>query len=162
MFDDENFNQVYGIHHDAVEQIQQLNDVTQNKESNMNYPTAEYYDERIRLLQERQAKNLQVEIEALERQRDYAIQKQLEADALLERFGSNDDWPDESTISYKVRYNGRGIEYTFVAVKVGTMGGWYTTNKNDRNWYTWEELISKYLSKATSVYYVGETGWVAI
>ena len=130
-----------------------------SKEKDMNYPSVEYYDERIRLMEETKARETEREIARLEAMRDKAIELQIRKDAARERFGTNNDWPDESVISYKMQYNSAGVEYTFVAVKVGRMGGWYTTNKQDRNWYTFDELVDKYLSKATSVHFVSDQGW---
>jgi hypothetical protein len=99
----------------------------------------------------------------LERRIENLLAELDETTALEERFGSNDDYPDECVLTWKRQFPtnfGARAAYTYVALKVG--GRWFITGSQARATYTFDQLVETHLQYALDgeVFYVTE--WNAI
>ena len=95
-------------------------------------------------------------IEYLERRLDMTMGQLQQEIERQEKFGDGDDWEDNTVLSWSQRYNGSGIAYTFVAIKIG--GRWYTTSQFN-NKLTYEDLVFKHLMHAVDGEIWVVSGW---
>ncbi len=65
-------------------------------------------------------------------------------------FGSDADYPLESTLLFKRQYDSAGREYAYAALKVDT-NSWYLTGRESRR-LTFAELVEQHLQFSTSVW----------
>lgn len=78
--------------------------------------------------------------------------------AVLDKFGADDPWEDETVLIFRRDFGGPR-SYGYVAVRMG--GTWYVTGaRNANRAFTWEELVEEHLAKIVpdSLYVAGE--WI--
>lgn len=73
-----------------------------------------------------------------------------EAQRLIDTFGLFEDYPDETVLFWKRRFNNAGRDYTYAALKVA--GHWYLTSTTYEV-LTHEKLIANHLRHASEVWY---------
>ena len=78
---------------------------------------------------------------------------------LIDSFGEEDPWEDQTVISFDRNFGGPRT-YTHVAVRLG--GKWWVTgNRNVGTSFTWEQLVEEHLAKCLPGTLYVATEWTA-
>ncbi len=86
------------------------------------------------------------------------LEADLAAEILLQkRFKKLRNAGDGTVISWRQKFNKRGLTYTFVALKIA--GGWYTTSIFQTEKLTFDDLVDNHLQYAEEDVILKATNW---
>ncbi len=98
--------------------------------------------------------NIRETAEAQLQRNELERQRLLTRLALLDQFGPEDPWPDETVLTFKRDFGG---PRTYIHVAVRLAGVWYVTgSRNNNRSFLWDEFVEEHLAKSLpdSIYVV--------
>jgi hypothetical protein len=88
-------------------------------------------------------------VDAKRRAAENLLAEAAEEELLLEKLGTNEDYPNDTVLCWTRQFATGGIRYTYVAVKIN--GRWYITGNQSRSTYNWEQLVNTQLRYADDI-----------